>query len=245
MHDMLDYMHQDPLYRKFHHNALTFRLLYAFNENFILPLSHDEVVYGKGALLSKMPGNDRQQYANLRLLLGYMYAQPGKKLLFMGGEFGQWREWNHEASLDWHLLESAPHAGLQQWVTDLNELYRQTPALYERDCEPEGFAWTEVNDAENSVVSFLRQGQVPQSPVLVVCNFTPVPRPNYRVGAPYGGMWCEVLNSDARTYGGSGYGNLGTVEAAPVPYHGQPYSLTLMVPPLAVIFFTSPPGEQT
>ena len=245
MHDMLDYMHQDPLYRKFHHNALTFRLLYAFNENFILPLSHDEVVYGKGALLSKMPGNDRQQYANLRLLLGYMYAQPGKKLLFMGAEFGQWREWNHEASLDWHLLESAPHAGLQQWVTDLNELYRQTPALYERDFEPEGFAWTEVNDAENSVVSFLRQGQVPQSPVLVVCNFTPVPRPNYRVGAPYGGMWCEVLNSDARTYGGSGYGNLGTVEAAPVPYHGQPYSLTLMVPPLAVIFFTSPPGEQT
>ena len=245
MHDMLDYMRQDPLYRKFHHNALTFRLLYAFNENFILPLSHDEVVYGKGALLSKMPGSDRQQYANLRLLLGYMYAQPGKKLLFMGGEFGQWREWNHEASLDWHLLESAPHAGLQQWVTDLNELYRQTPALYERDCEPEGFAWIEVNDAENSVVSFLRQGQVPQSPVLVVCNFTPVPRPNYRVGAPYGGMWCEVLNSDARTYGGSGYGNLGAVEAAPVPYHGQPYSLTLMVPPLAVLFFTSPPGEQT
>jgi len=244
MHDMLDYMRQDPLYRKFHHNALTFRLLYAFNENFILPLSHDEVVYGKGALLSKMPGSDRQQYANLRLLLGYMYAQPGKKLLFMGGEFGQWREWNHEASLDWHLLESAPHAGLQQWITDLNELYRQTPALYERDCEPEGFAWIEVNDAENSVVSFLRQGQVPQSPVLVVCNFTPVPRPNYRVGAPYGGVWCEVLNSDARTYGGSGYGNLGAVEAAPVPYHGQPYSLTLMVPPLAMIFFTSPPGEQ-
>jgi 1,4-alpha-glucan branching enzyme len=244
MHDMLDYMHQDPLYRKFHHNALTFRLLYAFNENFILPLSHDEVVYGKGALLSKMPGNDRQQYANLRLLLGYMYAQPGKKLLFMGAEFGQWREWNHEASLDWHLLESAPHASLQQWVMDLNELYRQTPALYEGDCAPEGFAWIECNDAENSVVIFLRQGQVPQSPMLVVCNFTPVPRPNYRVGAPYGGMWCEVLNSDARTYGGSGYGNLGAVEAAPVPYHDRPYSLTLMVPPLSVLFFARPPGEQ-
>jgi 1,4-alpha-glucan branching enzyme len=243
MHDMLDYMSRDPLYRKFHHNALTFRLLYAFNENFILPLSHDEVVYGKGALLSKMPGSDRQQYTNLRLLLGYMYAQPGKKLLFMGGEFGQWREWNHEASLDWHLLECAPHAGLQQWVIDLNALYRQTPALYEGDCESGGFAWIECNDAENSVVSFLRQGQASQAPLLVVCNFTPVPRLNYRVGAPWGGMWCEVLNSDARTYGGSGYGNLGAVEAAPVPYHGRPYSLTLVVPPLGVVFFTSPPVE--
>ena len=245
MHDMLEYMHHDPIHRKFHHNALTFRLLYAFNENFILPLSHDEVVYGKGALLSKMPGNDRQQYANLRLLLGYMYAQPGKKLLFMGGEFGQWREWNHEASLDWHLLESAPHAGLQQWVMDLNEFYRQTPALYEGDCEPGGFAWIECNDAESSMVSFLRQGQTAQAPLLVVCNFTPVPRQNYRVGAPCGGVWCEVLNSDARTYGGNGYGNLGAVEAAPVPYHGRPYSLTMMVPPLAVVFFTSLPGEHT
>jgi 1,4-alpha-glucan branching enzyme len=243
MHDMLDYMRRDPLYRKFHHNTLTFRLLYAFNENFILPLSHDEVVYGKGALLSKMPGDERQQYANLRLLLGYMYAQPGKKLLFMGGEFGQWREWNHEASLDWHLLEGAPHAGLQQWVMDLNALYRQTPALHEGDCEPGGFAWIECNDAENSVVSFLRQGQALQAPMLVVCNFTPVPRLNYRVGAPWGGMWHEVLNSDARTYGGSGYGNLGAVEAAPVPYHGRPYSLTLVVPPLAVVLFTSPPVE--
>ena len=241
MHDMLDYMSQDPLYRKFHHNALTFRLLYAFNENFILPLSHDEVVYGKRALLSKMPGSEGEQYANLRLLLGYMYAQPGKKLLFMGGEFGQWREWNHEASLDWHLLECAPHADLQQWVRDLNALYRQTPALYEGDCEPGGFAWIECNDAENSVASFLRQGQASQAPLLVVCNFTPVPRLNYRVGAPCGGMWYEVLNSDARTYGGSNYGNLGAVEAAPVPYHGQPYSLTLVVPPLAVVFFTSSP----
>ena len=244
MHDMLDYMHCDPLYRKFHHNALTFRLLYAFNENFILPLSHDEVVYGKGALLSKMPGDKWQQYANLRLLLGYMYAQAGKKLLFMGGEFGQWREWNHEASLDWHLLESAPHAGLQQWIMDLNALYRQTPSLYEGDCEPWGFAWLECNDAENSVVSFLRQAQTSQAPILVVCNFTPVPRPNYRVGAPRGGVWCEVLNSDAKTYGGSGYGNLGAVEAAPVSYHSWPYSLTLMVPPLAVVFFTSSPGEE-
>jgi 1,4-alpha-glucan branching enzyme len=243
MHDMLDYMHRDPLYRKFHHNALTFRLLYAFNENFILPLSHDEVVYGKGSLLNKMPGNERQQYANLRLLLGYMYAQPGKKLLFMGGEFGQRAEWNHEASLDWHLLAGAPHAGLQQWVVDLNRLYRQTPALYEGDCEAGGFAWIECNDAENSVVSFLRQGQTPQTLMLVVCNFTPVPRANYRVGAPCGGVWYEALNSDARTYGGSGYGNLGAVEAAPVPYHNRPYSLTLMVPPLAVVFFTSPPAE--
>src|SRR5262249_9809196 len=162
---------------------------------------------------------------NLRLLLGYMYAQPGKKLLFMGAEFGQWREGEHQAGVDWHLLESGPPAALPQWGSDVNELYRQTPALYERDCCAEGFSRVEGNDAENSVVSFLRQGQVPQSPVLVVCNFTPVPRPNYRVGAPYGGVWCEMLNSDARTYGGSGYGNLGAVEAAPVPYHGQPYSL--------------------
>jgi 1,4-alpha-glucan branching enzyme len=171
-----------------------------------------------------------------------MYAQPGKKLLFMGGEFGQWAEWNHEASLDWRLLEGAPHAGLQQWVVDLNKLYRQTPSLYEGDCESGGFAWIECNDAENSVVSFLRQGQTTQTLMLVVCNFTPVPRANYRVGVPCGGMWYEVLNSDVRTYGGSGYGNLGSVEAAPVPYHGQPYSLTLMVPPLAIVFFTSPPG---
>jgi 1,4-alpha-glucan branching enzyme len=243
MHDILDYMSRDPIYRKYHHNALTFRLLYAFSENFILPLSHDEVVYGKGALLSKMPGNEMQQHANLRLLLGYMYAQPGKKLLFMGGEFGQRQEWNHEASLDWHLLEYAPHASLQRWVTDLNAFYCQTPALYEGDCEARGFTWIDCNDVESSVVSFLRQGQASQGCLLVVCNFTPVPRLNYRVGVPREGVWREVLNSDARDYGGSGYGNLGAVETAPVPYHGRPYSLTLTVPPLAVVFFTSPAVE--
>jgi 1,4-alpha-glucan branching enzyme len=243
MHDMLDYMSKDPLYRKFHHNALTFRLLYAFSENFILPLSHDEVVYGKGALLSKMPGNERQQYANLRLLLGYMYAQPGKKLLFMGGEFGQRREWDHEASLDWHLLESAPHAGIQKWVTDLNALYRQLPALSEGDCVPGGFTWIDCHDAEHSIVSFQRQGQTAQAPLLVVCNFTPVPRLNYQVGAPCAGVWHEVLNSDARDYGGSGYGNLGAVETSPVPYHDRPYSLMLTIPPLAIVFFANPGVE--
>jgi 1,4-alpha-glucan branching enzyme len=238
MHDILDYMAQDPIYRRFHHNTLTFRLLYAFSENFIMPLSHDEVVYGKGSLLSKMPGPDLQKFANLRLLLGYMYAQAGKKLLFMGGEFGQWNEWYHEASLDWHLLEYGPHADLQRWVEDLNALYRQTPALYEGDCEPWGFAWIDCNDAEHSIVSFLRQGQSPQALVLVVCNFTPVPRHNYRVGAPGEGVWREVLNSDASHYGGSGHGNLGEVEAAPVPHHGRSYSLMLTLPPLAVVFFT-------
>jgi 1,4-alpha-glucan branching enzyme len=201
------------------------------------------VVHGKGSLLGKMPGDDGQKFANLRLLLGYMYAQAGKKLLFMGGEFGQWWEWNHEASLDWHLLEFAPHAGLQRWVTDLNHLYRQTPALYEGDCEPEGFAWVDCTDADSSVLSFLRQGESSPDLVLVVCNFTPIPRLNYRVGAPQGGVWREVLNSDARDYEGSGYGNQGGVEAAPVPHHGRPYSLTLTLPPLAVVFFTSPAQE--
>ena len=243
MHDTLEYMSKDPIYRKFYHNALTFRLLYAFSENFVLPLSHDEMVYGKGSLLSKMPGSDAQKYANLRLLLGYMYAQAGKKLLFMGGEFGQWREWNHDTSLDWHLLAYAPHAGLQRWVADLNHLYCQTPALHEGDCNPAGFAWVDCNDAENSVVSFLRQGLSSQQSALVVGNFTPVPRFNYRIGVPRAGMWREVLNSDARHYDGNGYGNLGGVEASPVPYHGRPYSLTLTLPPLAIVFFVSSIAE--
>ncbi len=240
MHDTLAYMAHDPIHRQFHHEALTFRLLYAFSENFLLPLSHDEVVYGKGSLLGKMPGHEAQRFANLRLLLGYMYAQPGKKLLFMGGEFAQWREWNHDASLDWHLLESPPHVAMQQWVTDLNTFYRQTPALYDGDCEPCGFAWIECHDRENSVLSFLRQARAPQGAVLVVCNFTPVPRFNYRVGVPYAGLWREGLNSDARDYGGSGHGNLGGVETAPVPCHGHFQTLTLTLPPLAVVFFISP-----
>ena len=244
MHDILDYMARDPLYRKYHHNTLTFRLLYAFSENFDLPLSHDEVVYGKGSLLNKMPGNEAQKFANLRLLLGYMYAQAGKKLLFMGGEFGQWHEWNHDASLDWHLLECAPHLGVQRWVTDLNHFYRHTPGLYEGDCNPAGFAWVDCNDIEHSVVSFLRQATSSREHVLVVCNFTPVPHLNYQVGVPRGGVWCEALNSDARDYDGSGYGNQGGVEAAPVPHHSRPYSLSLTLPPLAIVLFISPAAER-
>jgi 1,4-alpha-glucan branching enzyme len=240
MHDTLDYLRHDPIHRKYHHNRLTFRQLYASTENFVLPLSHDEVVYGKASLLGKMPGDDWQKCANLRLLLGYMYGQSGKKLLFMGGEFGQWQEWHHDASLDWHLLASTRHAGLQQWVTDLNRFYRHTPALYASDCAPAGFAWVDCNDAENSVVSFIRQQKSTSELVLIVCNFTPVPRHNYRVGVPRGGTWREVLNSDAMAYAGSGYGNQGGVEAAPIPSHGQPYSLMLTLPPLAVVFFVSP-----
>ena len=237
MHDTLEYMSQDPIFRKYHHNQLTFRMLYAFHENFILPLSHDEVVYGKGSLLGKMPGDDWQRFANLRLLFGYMYAQPAKKLLFMGGEFGQWREWAHDESLQWDLLQHAPHAGLRRWVTELNRLYRSEPALHELDCHPAGFEWIDCHDAASSVVSVIRKGKSTDDIVLVACNFTSVPRHNYRVGAPRGGCWREVLNSDARDYGGSGQGNLGGVEAVPIGLHGRPYSLTLTLPPLAAVFF--------
>ncbi len=244
MHDTLEYMAQDPIFRKYHHNKLTFRMLYAFHENFILPLSHDEVVYGKGSLLRKMPGDDWQRFASLRLLFGYMYAQPGKKLLFMGGEFGQWREWVHDDSLDWDLLDLVPHAGVQRWVADLNRLYRDEPALHELDCSPGGFEWVDCHDADSSVVSLIRKGRSPDSIVLVVLNFTPVPRFNYRVGAPRGGFWKEILNSDAREYGGSGHGNLGGVEATPIPYHGRPYSLNLTLPPLSAVFFKLFPVPQ-
>jgi 1,4-alpha-glucan branching enzyme len=237
MHDTLEYMSQDPIFRKYHHNRLTFRMLYAFHENFVLPLSHDEVVYGKGSLLGKMPGDDWQRFANLRLLFGYMYAQPAKKLLFMGGEFGQWREWIHDESLQWDLLQYAPHAGLRRWVADLNWLYRKEPALHELDCHPAGFEWIDCHDAASSVVSLIRKGKGTDDVVLVACNFTPVPRYNYRVGAPRGGFWREVLNSDARDYWGSGQGNLGGVEAVPIALHGRPHSLTLTLPPLAAVFF--------
>ena len=239
MHDTLQCMARDPVFRKYHHNELTFRMIYAFHENFILPLSHDEVVHGKGSLLGKMPGDDWQKFANLRLLLGYMYGQPGKKLLFMGGEFGQWWEWRHDQSLDWHLLNYSSHTNLQRWVQDLNRLYRSEPALHQLDCSPEGFEWIDCTDAEGSVLSFIRKGRGTDSIVLVVCNFTPVHRRNYRVGAPRGGMWSEVLNSDAKEYGGSGHGNLGGVEAAPIPCHGRPYSLNLTLPPLAAVFLKS------
>jgi 1,4-alpha-glucan branching enzyme len=237
MHDTLTYLARDPIFRKFAHNKLTFRMVYAFNENFVLPLSHDEVVYGKGSLLNKMPGDEWQKFANLRLLFGYMYAQPAKKLLFMGGEFGQWREWYHDASLDWHLTQSASHSAVQKWVVDLNQLYRSEPALHEFDCDLAGFEWIDADDTENSVISFMRKGSSSRNIVLAICNFTPVPRFNYRVGVPTGGFWQELLNSDAKEFGGSGHGNLGGVEASPIPFHGRQHSLNLTLPPLAALFF--------
>jgi 1,4-alpha-glucan branching enzyme len=240
MHDTLAYMALDPIYRAHHHNKLSFRMLYAFWENFMLPLSHDEVVHGKGSLLGKMPGDDWQKFATLRVLFGYMYAQAGKKLLFMGGEFGQWREWNHDDSLDWHLTQYGPHAGMQNWVKDLNLLYRQEPALHELDFEPAGFEWVDIHDALNSTISLLRKGRAAHEQMLVVCNFTPVPRHNYRVGVPALGHWREVLNSDSWQYSGSQQGNFGGVDAAPVGSHGYPCSLTITLPPLAAVFFKRP-----
>jgi 1,4-alpha-glucan branching enzyme len=239
MHDTLNYMKHDPLYRKYHHNKLTFRMLYAFTENFCLPLSHDEVVHGKNSLLQRMPGDDWQKFANLRLLFGYMYGQPGKKLLFMGSEFGQRNEWYHEQSLDWHLVAYAPHAGVQKWVEDLNRVYRDEPALHQLDFDPSGFEWIDCSDADASVLGFVRKSASGSEIVLVVCNFTPIVRRNYLMGVPRGGFWGEILNSDAQHYGGSGQGNLGGVEAAPIPAHGRSWSLTLTLPPLSVSFFKS------
>jgi 1,4-alpha-glucan branching enzyme len=237
MHDTLDYLSKDPLYRKYHHNQLTFSIWYTFFENFILSLSHDEVVYGKGSLLRKMPGEDWQKFANLRLLLGYLYGHPGKKLMFMGAEFGQWDEWYHERSLDWHLLQYPPHQGVQRWVQDLNQLYRREPALSELDFRQEGFEWIDFRDWGGSIISFIRKGKSTDEIFLVVCNFTPVLRMNYRVGVPRGGFWKETLNSDAPIYGGIGHGNFGGLEASPVPYHGKYHSLSLTLPPLGVLFF--------
>jgi 1,4-alpha-glucan branching enzyme len=237
MHDTLVYMSQDPIFRRYHHNKLTFRMIYAFHENFVLPLSHDEVVYGKRSLIGKMPGDDWQKFANLRALFGYMYAQPGKKLLFMGGEFGQWREWVHDGSLDWDLLNHPFHAGLQRWVQDLNRLYRDEPALHEMDCDPAGFEWIDCDDADSSAVTLIRKGKSNATMILVVCNFTPVPRYSYRLGSPRSGYWQEILNSDAGDYGGGNMGNLGGVETVPVSLHGRPYSLTITLPPLSVSFF--------
>jgi 1,4-alpha-glucan branching enzyme len=236
MHDMLDYMSRDPVHRRHHHQRLTFGLLYAWHENFILPLSHDEVVYGKGSLHRKMPGDDWQKFANLRVLYGFMYGHPGKKLLFMGGEFGQTREWYHESSLDWDLLEAGPyHAGVQRLVCDLNRVYRAEPALHEVDFEPAGFEWMDCDDAERSIVAFVRRARDPRRLVLVVSNFTPVPRPGYRVGVPEPGYYREVVNTDSAVYGGSDLGNAGGVLAESVPWHGQPCSLGLMLPPLATL----------
>jgi 1,4-alpha-glucan branching enzyme len=239
MYDTLTYMSRDSIYRKYHHNQLTFRLLYAFTENFVLPLSHDEVVHGKGSLLGKMPGDDWQKFGNLRLLFGYMYAQPAKKLLFMGGEFGQWQEWYHEESLEWHLLEFAPHAGLQQWVKKLNRTYRSEKALHELDFDPGGFEWVDCNDTEQSTLSLIRKAATKDEIILAVFNFTPTPRLNYKVGVPRGGYWREILNSDAEEFAGSGHGNFGGIEAAAAAVHGRPYTLNLTLPPLGALFLKS------
>jgi 1,4-alpha-glucan branching enzyme len=235
MHDTLDYMAKEPIYRKYHHERLTFGLLYAFNENFILPLSHDEVVHGKGSLLGKMPGDRWQKFANLRAYYAFLYTQPGKKLLFMGGEFAQLREWNHDVSLDWHLTNDDMHAGVRKLVRDLNWLYRGRRALHERDCESEGFSWIDCNDAESSVISYIRKAADPNDFVVVVCNFTPVVRRGYRIGVPRAGKYREILNTDSTYYGGSDVGNAGDVWTQDRPTHGMTASLSLTLPPLGVV----------
>ncbi len=239
MHDTLRYFRRDPVHRRWHHHDLTFALLYAFAENFVLPLSHDEVVHGKGSLLAKMPGDTWQKFANLRALFAYMWAHPGKKLLFMGQEFAQGAEWSESRALDWHLLEIGWHRGVQRLVRDLNRLYRDLPALHVGDCRVDGFAWVEADDAEHSIYAWLRQGRPGDAPVLVVANLTPVPRENWRIGVPRGGVWQERLNTDATVYEGSGLGNLGAVVADPEPWHGRPFSLRLTLPPLAVLYFVA------
>ena len=236
MHDTLSYMSVDPVHRSYHQDKLTFRSLYAFTENFVLPLSHDEVVHGKGALVAKMPGDRWQKLANLRLLFGYMWAQPGKKLLFMGSEIAQTREWSHERGLDWHLLDRPDHRGVERWVADLNRLYRTEPALHELDFSPDGFEWVDCADHDQSIVSFFRKSEDGRRWVLAAFNFTPVPRHGYRLGVPRGGRWDELLNSDAAVYGGSGVGNGGGCESEAIPSHGRRYSLVLTLPPLAALF---------
>jgi len=235
MNDTLDYMQKDPIYRSHHLDRLTFRMIYAYHENFILPLSHDEVVHGKGSLLGRMPGDDWQKFANLRLLFGYMFTQPGKKLLFMGCEFGQWSEWNHEKSLDWHLLEHSPHRGVQLWVKHLNQLYRTERALYENDFSADGFEWIDCNDSENCILIMLRKGNLPEDSLVIILNFTPVPREGYRLGVPHDGNWKEILNSDSKIFFGSGLENKSSCVADSTKWHGQPYSVCLTLPPLSVI----------
>ncbi|MBS1852971.1 MAG: 1,4-alpha-glucan branching protein GlgB [Acidobacteria bacterium] len=237
MHDTLAYFSQDPIHRKYHHNQLTFRMLYSFHENFVLPLSHDEVVHGKGSLIGKMPGDEWQRFANLRLLYGYMFAQPGKKLLFMGDEFGQVREWAHDSSLEWHVLQYPLHRGVQFWVEQLNRLYRQEPGLHQLDTDPAGFEWVDCNDSAASTISLLRKSKNPRDTILAVFNFTPVPREEYRIGVPIGGYWRELLNSDAKDYAGSGLGNGGGAMAEAKRAHGRPFSLSITLPPLGALFF--------
>jgi 1,4-alpha-glucan branching enzyme len=237
MHDTLEYFTKEPIHRMFHQDNLTFSLLYAFHENFELPLSHDEVVHGKGSLIGKMAGDHWQKRANLRALLGYMWTHPGKKLLFMGGEFGQWAEWKHDGSLDWHLTEYPEHRGIQRWLQDLNRYYREQPCLHQVDFSGQGFAWVDCNDVASSVISFVRRDREGRAKVLVACNFTPVPRHNYRFGVPYPGHWKEVLNSDAQEYGGSGQGNFGGLDSRPLPVHGFEDSISVTLPPLGVVVF--------
>jgi 1,4-alpha-glucan branching enzyme len=235
MHDTLGYLGRDPVHRRYHHNELTFGFLYAFSENFVLTLSHDEVVHGKGSLIAKMAGDRWQKFANLRAYYVYMYASPGKKLLFMGDEFAQEREWNHQQSLDWHLLDDPMHAGVQRLVWDLNRLYRGTPALHQQDCVPAGFEWIDGSDEQNSVLAFIRRARDPSDYVVVVCNFTPQVRREYRVGVPEGGAYAELVNSDSGSYGGSNVGNMGRIQAESMSWQGRPYSLSLVLPPLSVL----------
>jgi 1,4-alpha-glucan branching enzyme len=236
MHDTLRYMHNDPVHRKYHHDDITFGLLYAFSENFILPLSHDEVVHGKGSLIGRMPGDRWQRFANLRAYFGFMWGHPGKKLLFMGGEFAQEREWSHDRALDWYLLEDPAHSGVQRLVRDLNHIYVAEPALHRLDANPDGFRWIIGDDRSNSVFAFLRRDVSGERSVLVICNMTPVPRRDYHVGVPHGGAWREIFNSDSGFYGGSNIGNAGRVDTLAIGAHGQPQSLALVLPPLSTIF---------
>jgi 1,4-alpha-glucan branching enzyme len=246
MHDTLEYFAKDPVYRRYHHRNLTFGFLYAWNENFVLPLSHDEVVYGKRSLLAKMPGGRAQQFANLRSLFGYMWARPGKKLLFMGGEFGQWREWNYNESLDWHLLEEPDHRGLKSLVRDLNRIYRAEPALWEAELEPAGFEWIQPDDADSNVIAFMRVAPRARRRVVCACNFSGAKREQYRIGVPEAGRYQEILNTDSSVYGGGNAGNRGAVEAEPVPCHGRPYSISVTLPPFSVLWFAVPePTEGT
>jgi 1,4-alpha-glucan branching enzyme len=237
MHDTLAYLQRDPVHRRHHHQEITFGLLYAFSENFVLPLSHDEVVHGKGTLLSKMAGDDWQKLAGLRAYYGFMWGYPGKKLLFMGQEFAQQREWSESRGLDWHLLDQPAHAGMKMLIADLNRLYRETPALHARDCEADGFEWLIVDDDANSVYAWLRKAGDGAPPVAVVTNFTPVPRDSYRLPLPKAGRWRELLNTDASSYGGSGRGNLGAITARAEPSHGQPASAEISLPPMATVMF--------
>jgi 1,4-alpha-glucan branching enzyme len=237
MHDTLRYFGYDPLYRYYHHNELLFRMQYAFSENFVLPLSHDEVVHLKGSLVKKMSGDDWQKFANLRTLYGYMYGQPGKKLLFMGSELASWEQWHHDSSLDWHLTGFGPHKGMQQWVADLNHLYKNEPAMWQNDLGWNGFQWIDCNDAMAGVISFMRIGRTPGEEIVGVMNLTPVPKHGYQVGLPHGGTWSERLNSDAKEYWGSGSGNSGAISANAGPWQNQPYSALLTLPPLSMLYF--------